>query len=100
MRCVPRIRLRSPRSRPESPLRTIPRATIILAFLQIATQHPQAIAALHQLWAYITLGATGIVTEEATPLIGGLMAHDRYLRLSTVMFSVAAGTWVADLGLY
>jgi membrane protein DedA with SNARE-associated domain len=57
-------------------------------------------AALHQVWAYITLGATGIVTEEATPLIGGLMAHDRYLRLTTVMFVVAVGTWLADLGLY
>lgn len=57
-------------------------------------------AALHRLWAYITLGATGIVTEEATPLIGGLMAHDRYLRLTTVMFAIAAGTWLADLGLY
>jgi membrane protein DedA with SNARE-associated domain len=57
-------------------------------------------AALHQLWAYITLGATGIVTEEATPLIGGLMAHERYLRLSNVMFSIAIGTWLADLGLY
>jgi membrane protein DedA with SNARE-associated domain len=57
-------------------------------------------AALHQLWAYITLGVSGIVTEEATPLIGGLMAHDRYLRLSTVMFSIAIGTWLADLGLY
>jgi membrane protein DedA with SNARE-associated domain len=57
-------------------------------------------AALHQFWAYITLGATGIVTEEATPLIGGLMAHDRYLRLTTVMFVIAAGTWLADLGLY
>jgi membrane protein DedA with SNARE-associated domain len=58
------------------------------------------VAALHQLWAYITLGATGIITEEATPLIGGLMAHDRYLRLSTVGLSVAGGTWLADLGLY
>ena len=57
-------------------------------------------AALHQLWAYITLGVSPIITEEATPLIGGLMAHDRYLRLSTVMFSIAIGTWLADLGLY
>jgi membrane protein DedA with SNARE-associated domain len=58
------------------------------------------LAALHRLWAYITLGATGIVTEEATPLIGGLMAHDRYLRLTTVFLAIAVGTWLADLGLY
>ena len=70
------------------------------ALLQAAVQHQQALAALRRLWAYVTLGATGIITEEATPLIGGLAAHDRYLRLSMVMFSVAVGTWIADLGLY
>jgi len=70
------------------------------ALLQVAVQHQQALAALRRLWAYVTLGATGIITEEATPLIGGLAAHDRYLRLSMVMFSVAVGTWIADLGLY
>ena len=55
---------------------------------------------LHRLWAYITLAATGIVTEEATPLIGGLAAHDGYLRLPAVVVWVAGGTWLADLGLY
>lgn len=55
---------------------------------------------LHRLWAYITLAATGIVTEEATPLIGGLAAHERYLRLSLVVLWIAGGTWAADLGLY
>jgi membrane protein DedA with SNARE-associated domain len=72
----------------------------ILALLQIVARHPHAAAALHRLWAYITLAATGIVTEEATPLIGGLAAHDGYLRLPTVMIWVAGGTWLADLGLY
>ncbi|HXT16834.1 MAG TPA: VTT domain-containing protein [Gemmatimonadaceae bacterium] len=43
---------------------------------------------------------TGIITEEATPLIGGLAAHDHRLRLSLVGFWVAGGTWVADIGLY
>jgi len=68
--------------------------------LQVAARHPRAIAALHRLWAYITLAATGIITEEATPIIGGLAAHDRYLRLPAVGMWVAGGTWVADLGLY
>jgi membrane protein DedA with SNARE-associated domain len=62
--------------------------------------HPSAVAALHRLWAYITLALTGIVTEEATPLIGGLAAHDGRLKLSLVGMSVAGGTWAADLGLY
>lgn len=70
------------------------------ALLQAAVQHQQALAALRRLWAYVTLGATGIITEEATPLIGGLAAHDRYLRITMVVFSVALGTWIADLGLY
>ena len=55
---------------------------------------------LHQLWAYITLAATGIITEEATPIIGGLAAHDERLRFSLVFMWVAGGTWAADTGLY
>ena len=70
------------------------------ALLQAAVQHQQAIAALRRLWAYVTIGATGIITEEATPLIGGLAAHDRYLRLSIVILAVAVGTWIAGIGLY
>jgi len=68
--------------------------------LQAATTHPHAHEFAHRMWAYITLAATGIVTEEATPLIGGLAAHDRNLRLTAVGLWVAGGTWVADLGLY
>jgi membrane protein DedA with SNARE-associated domain len=55
---------------------------------------------LSRLWPYLTLGATGIITEEATPLIGGLAAHDSRLHLSLAIFWVAGGTFVADLGLY
>lgn len=73
---------------------------IALALIQVATRHPHAVAALHRAWAYITLAVTGTITEEATPLIGGLAAHDHYLRLSAVVFWVAAGTWAANVGLY
>jgi membrane protein DedA with SNARE-associated domain len=55
---------------------------------------------LFRLWAYITLAITGIITEEATPLIGGLAAHDGRLHLSLVTFWIAGGVWGADLGLY
>jgi len=55
---------------------------------------------LERMWAYITLGATGIITEEATPLIGGLAAHDGRLRLTLVGMWVAGGTWIAGFGLY
>ncbi len=74
--------------------------TSILALLQAATSHLGATEALHRLWAYLTLGATGIITEEATPLIGGLAAHDHHLRVAAVGLWVAGGTWTADLGLY
>lgn len=55
---------------------------------------------LERMWAYVTLGAMGIVWEEASPLIGGLAAHDRHLHLSSVVLAVALGTWLATLLLY
>src|SRR5215207_8476931 len=70
------------------------------ALLQAATSQPQAADFLERLWAYLTLGATGIITEEATPLIGGLAAHNRQLRLAAVGLWVAGGTWLAGIGLY
>jgi membrane protein DedA with SNARE-associated domain len=66
--------------------------------LQAAASHSGTF--LGRFWAYLTLGATGIITEEATPLIGGLEAHNRHLRLTAVFMWVAAGTWLAGIGLY
>jgi membrane protein DedA with SNARE-associated domain len=71
----------------------------MLALFQAAS-HPSVPPFLHRLWAYLTLGATGIITEEATPLIGGLAAHNRRLNAGAVGVWVAGGTWIADLGLY
>jgi membrane protein DedA with SNARE-associated domain len=53
-----------------------------------------------QLWWYLSLAATGIITEEATPLIGGLAAHDGHVRLLFAGFAVALGTWIAGILLY
>ena len=55
---------------------------------------------LAKLWAYFTLGAMGIVWEEASPLLGGLAARARHLHLSLVIAWVAGGTWVAGILLY
>jgi membrane protein DedA with SNARE-associated domain len=52
------------------------------------------------LWAYITLGVTGIITEETSPMIGGLAAHNHHLRFTLVVLWVAAGTWAGDIVLY
>jgi membrane protein DedA with SNARE-associated domain len=72
----------------------------MFALLQAATSHPGTAPFMHRLWAYLSLGATGIITEEATPLIGGLAAHNRHLHVLAVGMWVAAGTWLACLGLY
>ena len=72
----------------------------MVALLQAAPSTAHAMDLFHRLWAYVMLGVTGIITEEATPLIGGLAAHDHRLRLSAVGLWVAGGTWVADLSLY
>lgn len=55
---------------------------------------------LERMWAYVTLGAMGLVWEEASPLLGGVAAHDRNLDLASVVAAVALGTWLAGLGVY
>ena len=72
----------------------------MLALLQAATLQPNAASFFTRLWAYLTLGATGIITEEATPLIGGLAAQTRHLNVAAVGMWVAGGTWLAGVGLY
>jgi membrane protein DedA with SNARE-associated domain len=72
----------------------------MLVLLQAAASQPSTASFLERLWEYLTLGATGIITEEVTPLIGGLAAHNRNLRLTAVGMWVAGGTWLAGIGLY
>src|SRR5437764_7152265 len=55
---------------------------------------------LQELWAYITLGASGIVTEELTPIVGGLAASQGELGLKRVMIAIAVGGWIATFLLY
>jgi membrane protein DedA with SNARE-associated domain len=55
---------------------------------------------LERLWAYLTLGAMGSLWGEASPLLGGLAAHDRRLGLWPVVLAVALGTWLGVLGFY
>lgn len=56
--------------------------------------------ALHRLWAYLALGVSSVLTEEAAPLIGGLAAHDRKLSVVSVGTWIAAGSWSGDIVLY
>jgi membrane protein DedA with SNARE-associated domain len=48
----------------------------------------------------VTLGASAIVTEELTPIIGGVAASQGELGLKRVMFAIAFGGWVATTLLY
>jgi membrane protein DedA with SNARE-associated domain len=53
-----------------------------------------------QLWAYVTLGATSIITEEAAPLLGGVGAQQGKLGLVRVALAITLGTWASHIGLY
>jgi membrane protein DedA with SNARE-associated domain len=55
---------------------------------------------LKDAWAYVTLGASGILTEEAAPIIGGFAAHEGHLGFGRVVLACAIGTWVAAILLY
>ena len=59
-----------------------------------------ALPIIDRIWWYVSLAATGIITEEATPLIGGLAAHDGHIQLALAGFAVSVGIWGAGLGLY
>ena len=55
---------------------------------------------LAEVWAYVTLGASGIITEEAAPLVGGFAAHEHHLGFVRVVLACAIGVWAAGVGLY
>jgi membrane protein DedA with SNARE-associated domain len=55
---------------------------------------------LAEAWAYVTLGASGIITEEVAPIVGGFAAHEGHLGFVRVVLACAIGTWGAGVGLY
>jgi len=55
---------------------------------------------LAEAWAYVTLGASGIITEEAAPIVGGFAAHEGHLGLKRVILACSLGTWLAAVALY
>lgn len=52
------------------------------------------------LWAYVTLGASGIATEELSPIVGGVAVSQGELAFWPVVAAVAVGCWVATALLY
>jgi membrane protein DedA with SNARE-associated domain len=55
---------------------------------------------LAEAWAYVTLGASGIITEEAAPIVGGFAAHEGHLGFVRVVLACSIGTWAAGVALY
>ena len=51
-------------------------------------------------WAYVTLGLSSILTEELSPIIGGVAASQGELGLLRVFIAIALGSWTATALLY
>lgn len=58
------------------------------------------LAKLEAFWAYVTLGASAIVTEELAPLVGGFAAEQGHLGFTRAALASAVGVWVATCLLY
>jgi membrane protein DedA with SNARE-associated domain len=68
-------------------------------YLSIVATH-SLLSKLSHLWAYVTLGATSIFTEEAAPVIAGFAAHQGHLHPVRAAMACAIGSWSADIVLY
>ncbi|MFN8571335.1 MAG: VTT domain-containing protein [Gemmatimonadaceae bacterium] len=69
------------------------------AFLMVVAAKP-LLAKLEAFWAYVTLGASAIVTEELAPLVGGFAAEQGHLGFKRAVIACAVGVWVATTLLY
>jgi membrane protein DedA with SNARE-associated domain len=52
------------------------------------------------LTTYIVLGASTIVTEELSPIFGGIAVHEGELRWGRVLLALTLGGWIATTLLY
>ncbi|MGH7663127.1 MAG: DedA family protein [Gemmatimonadaceae bacterium] len=55
---------------------------------------------LHDIWAYVSLGASSIIVAEASPMIGGFAAYEGHMGLVQVGAACAIATWLAGIGFY
>ena len=58
------------------------------------------LARLEAFWAYVTLGASAILTEELAPLVGGFAAEQGHLGFVRAVIATAVGVWVGTALLY
>jgi membrane protein DedA with SNARE-associated domain len=55
---------------------------------------------LSERWAYVTLGASSILTEELAPLLGGFAAEQGHVSLTGVILACATGVFLLSAVLY
>ncbi|MES2524955.1 MAG: VTT domain-containing protein [Gemmatimonadota bacterium] len=84
------------------PLRTYPAAFVALLATQAAgSVEPGLLAGLSDnLWTYVVLGFSAIVTEELSPIFAGIAVHEGELRMDRVLISLSLGGWIATTLLY
>jgi membrane protein DedA with SNARE-associated domain len=68
--------------------------------LPVLVAHHSFLSILSRLWAYVTLGATSIITEELAPVVAGFAAHQGHLGVVQAAAACAVGSWAADIALY
>jgi membrane protein DedA with SNARE-associated domain len=61
---------------------------------------PSYLAHLREAWAYVTLGASSILTEELGPMLGGFAAEQGHLGFVRVVVACTVGVWTAEALLY
>ena len=52
------------------------------------------------LWTYVILGASVIITEELSPVFGGIAVHEGELEAGRVILALTLGGWFATTMLY
>ncbi len=57
-------------------------------------------AVTDSVWTYVILGGSAIITEELSPIFGGIAAHEGELQIARVILSITLGGWVATTILY
>ena len=75
-----------------------------VSLLPVGKIHPveshSLLSHLAEAWAYVTLGASAIITEEAAAIVGGLAAHEGHLGFVRVVLACSLGTWGWAVALY
>lgn len=84
------------------PLRTYPAMLLTIAVMRVAgfVDTDMLDGLSDSLWTYVLLGLSTIVTEELSPIFGGIAAHEGELPLDRVLVALVLGGWFATSVLY